>query len=137
MIVSELKIYNFRRFKSIEGKPGLHVSFHKGLNALIGENDSGKTAVIDAIKMVLLTQSNEYIRVSEEDFFSENGMSVSEFKIDLILSEFSADEAKNFVEYLMFENNNGEMFYFLPLHFRAWKEKNRIYTELRLSLIHI
>lgn len=136
MIVSELKIYNFRRFKSIEGKPGLHVSFHKGLNALIGENDSGKTAVIDAIKMVLLTQSNEYIRVSEEDFFSENGMPVSEFKIDLILSEFSADEAKNFVEYLMFENNNGEMFYFLPLHFRAWKEKNRIYTELRAGEVN-
>ena len=136
MIVSELKIYNFRRFKSIEGKPGLHVSFHKGLNALIGENDSGKTAVIDAIKMVLLTQSNEYIRVSEEDFYSENGMPVSEFKIDLILSEFSADEAKNFVEYLMFENNNGEMFYFLPLHFRAWKEKNRIYTELRAGEVN-
>ncbi len=73
MIVSELKIYDFRRFKSIEGKPGLHVSFHKGLNALIGENDSGKTAVIDAIKMVLLTQSNEYIRVSEEDFFLKMG----------------------------------------------------------------
>lgn len=109
MIVSELKLYNFRRFKSIEGKPGLHIFFHKGLNALIGENDSGKTAVIDAIKMVLLTQSNEYIRVLEEDFFSENGTPVSEFKIDLILSEFNADEAKNFVEYLMFEKNkNGD-----------------------------
>lgn len=131
MIVSELKLYNFRRFKSIEGKPGLHIFFHKGLNALIGENDSGKTAVIDAIKMVLLTQSNKYIRVSEEDFYSENGTSVSEFKIDLILSEFNADEAKNFVEYLMFEKNgNGDVFYSLPLHFRAWREKNRIYTEL-------
>lgn len=125
MIVSELKLYNFRRFKSIEGKPGLHIFFHKGLNALIGENDSGKTAVIDAIKMVLLTQSNEYIRVLEEDFFSENGTPVSEFKIDLILSEFNADEAKNFVEYLMFEKNkNGDVFYSLSLHFRAWKEKN-------------
>lgn len=136
MIVSELNLYNFRRFKSIDGKPGLHISFHKGLNALIGENDSGKTAVVDAIKMVLLTQSNEYIRVSEEDFYSENGTSVAEFKIDLILSEFNADEAKNFVEYLMFENNNGEMFYFLPLHFRAWKEKNRIYTELRAGEVN-
>lgn len=137
MIVSELKMYNFRRFKSIEGKPGLHVSFHKGLNALIGENDSGKTAVIDAIKMVLLTQSNDYIRVSEDDFYSENGIPVSEFKIDLILSEFNADEAKNFVEYLMFEKNgNEDVFYSLPLHFRAWKEKNRIYTELRAGAVN-
>ncbi len=137
MIVSELKLYNFRRFKSIEGKPGLHIFFHKGLNALIGENDSGKTAVIDAIKMVLLTQSNEYIRVLEEDFFSENGTPVSEFKIDLILSEFNADEAKNFVEYLMFEKNkNGDVFYSLSLHFRAWKEKKRIYTELRAGEVN-
>ena len=41
MIVSELKLYNFRRFKSVDGAPGLHITFHKGLNALIGENDSG------------------------------------------------------------------------------------------------
>ena len=137
MIVSELNLYNFRRFKSINGKPGLHVSFHKGLNALIGENDSGKTAVIDAIKMVLLTQSNEYIRISEDDFYNENGASVSEFKIALILSEFNQDEAKNFVEYLMFDKNkNGDVCYLLPLHFRAWKENNRIYTELRAGEVN-
>ena len=41
MIVSALKIYNFRRFKSVNGAPGLEIAFHKGLNALIGENDSG------------------------------------------------------------------------------------------------
>lgn len=137
MIVSELNLYNFRRFKSIEGKPGLHVSFHKGLNALIGENDSGKTAVVDAIKMVLLTQSNEYIRASDDDFYSDDEMSASEFKIDLILSDFTADEAKNFVEYLMFtKNEEGVSIYFLPLHFRAWKEKNRIYTELRAGEVN-
>lgn len=56
MIVSELKLYDFRKF---HGNPGLSVTFHKGLNAIIGENDSGKTAIIDALKLVLLTQSNE------------------------------------------------------------------------------
>ena len=39
MIVSQLQVYNFRRFKSIDGKPGLSITFHEGLNALIGEND--------------------------------------------------------------------------------------------------
>lgn len=65
MIVSELKLYDFRKF---HGNPGLSVTFHKGLNAIIGENDSGKTAIIDALKLVLLTQSNEYIRPTEYDF---------------------------------------------------------------------
>ena len=69
MIISELTIYNFRQFKSVDGAPGLKITFHKGLNALIGENDSGKTAVIDALKLVLLTQSNEYIRPADEDFY--------------------------------------------------------------------
>ena len=50
MIVSQLQVYNFRRFKSIDGKPVLSITFHEGLNALIGENDSGKTAIIDALK---------------------------------------------------------------------------------------
>lgn len=62
MIVSKLELYNFRQFKSLDDALGLSVSFHKGLNALIGENDSGKTAIIDSLKLVLLTQSNEYVR---------------------------------------------------------------------------
>ena len=45
MIVSQLQVYNFRRFKSIGGKPGLYNTFHEGLNALIVENDTGKTAI--------------------------------------------------------------------------------------------
>lgn len=38
MIVSKLELYNFRQFKSLGESPGLSVSFHKGLNALIGVN---------------------------------------------------------------------------------------------------
>lgn len=57
MIVSQLRIYNFRRFKSIDGKPGLSITFHEGLNALISENDSGKTAVIDALNWYCLRRA--------------------------------------------------------------------------------
>lgn len=89
MIVSELKLYNFRKFKSNDNEPGLSITFHKGLNALIGENDSGKTAVIDAIKLVLLTQSNEYIRPTDEDFFIDSdGQSVTEFGVKIVREVF-------------------------------------------------
>lgn len=134
MIISELKIYNFRRFKSVDGAPGLKITFHKGLNALIGENDSGKTAVIDALKLVLLTQSNEYIRPVDEDFYKPvDGEVCSEFKIDCTISEFTQNEAKNFIEYLTFKKNGDKIEYTLELHYRAWKEGHKIFQELRVG----
>ncbi len=134
MIISELRVYNFRRFKAVDDAPGLKITFHKGLNALIGENDSGKTAVIDALKLVLLTQSNEYIRPSDEDFYKTiDGDACSEFKIDCTISEFTQNEAKNFIEYLSFNKTENGIEYTLELHYRAWKDGHRIYQELRVG----
>lgn len=134
MYVSSLKIYNFRQFKSLDGNPGLDITLHKGLNALIGENDSGKTTIIDAIKYILLTQSNEYIRPIDEDFYIDSdGSSANEFRIDCKLEDFSNNEAKNFVEYLSFKTTDSGIQYYMDLHYRAWKEKNRIYTELKVG----
>lgn len=136
MIISELRLFNFRKFNCVDDAPGLVVTFHKGLNALIGENDSGKTAIVDAIKLVLLTQSNEYIKPTDDDFFvGADGLSSSEFRIDCILSDFTPNEAKNFIEYLTYEKIEGKVYYTLRLHYRAWKEGNRIYSELRAGEI--
>ena len=134
MIVSELKLYNFRKFHTENGEPGLSVCFHKGLNALIGENDSGKTAVIDALKLVLLTQSNDYVRPVEEDFYTDaDNKSVNEFRIECVLSEFTPNEAKNFIEFLKFTGDDAGKHYSMHLFYRAWKEKNRIFSDLRVN----
>ena len=134
MIISELRVYNFRQFKSEDGAPGLKITFHRGLNALIGENDSGKTAVIDALKLVLLTQSNEYVRPSDEDFYKPvDGEACSEFKIDCTIAEFTENEAKNFIEYLSFTKTEAKIEYTLELHYRAWKDGHKIYQELRVG----
>lgn len=132
MIISKLNLYNFRQFKSENGLPGLSIQFHRGLNALVGENDSGKTAVIDAIKIMLLTQSNEYVRPTDDDFYTDDeGNEVSEFEIECIIEDFTENEAKNFIEYLIFEKDNDQVHFSMKLFYRAWKEKNRIYSELR------
>ena len=134
MIISELRVYNFRQFKSVDGTPGVKITFHRGLNTLIGENDSGKTAVIDALKLVLLTQSNEYIRPSDEDFYTPvDGEACSEFRIDCTITEFTKNEAKNFIEYLSFTKTEAKIEYTLELHYRAWKEGHKIYQELRVG----
>ena len=134
MIVSELRLYDFRRFHSENGEPGLSVSFHNGLNALIGENDSGKTAIIDALKLVLLTQSNDYVHPVEEDFYSEDGNTfVDEFRIDCVLTHFNRNEAKNFIEFLEFSRDDTGLNYTLRLFYRARRSNNRIFPELRIN----
>lgn len=53
MYLSELKLWNFRKYVIVSGadfdtsEPALTVCFHEGVIVLIGENDSGKTAIID------------------------------------------------------------------------------------------
>lgn len=133
MILSKVSLYNFRKFQSkTDGTAGLVVQFHQGINALIGENDAGKSAIIDAIKIVLQTHSGENIRVTEDDFYTDiDGNSAEEFFIECIFDHFSVDEAKNFIEWLTFSKVDGKVEYSLCLRFRAWKEKNRIFTDLK------
>lgn len=107
MYLSTITLKNFRKY-AYDGanKHGITVNFHKGLNALIGENDSGKSAIIDAIKLVLQTQSGEFTRVMDEDFYiSATGEIATEFSIDCIFEGFEINEAKNFVEWLSFEKD--------------------------------
>lgn len=101
---------------------------------MIGENDSGKSAVVDAIKLVLQTQSGEFTRVTDEDFYiNASGEIATEFSIDCLFEGFEINEAKNFIEWLTFEKDksSGTVFYKLFLHYRAWRENGRIYTELK------
>ena len=64
MYLSQVRIWNFRKYGECEeDREGLNVNLKKGLNLIVGENDSGKTAIIDAIKIVLGTQSFDNIRL--------------------------------------------------------------------------
>lgn len=135
MYLSTITLKNFRKY-AYDGvvNHGITVNFHRGLNALIGENDSGKSAIIDAIKIVLQTQSGEFTRVTDEDFYiSDTGEIAAEFSIDCTFEGFEINEAKNFIEWLSFEKDesSGTVCYKLFLHYRAWRENGRIYTEIK------
>lgn len=103
MYLSELKLWNFRKYGSKTfdlNKPDLTVPFIKGLNLLIGENDSGKSAILDAIKLVLKTHAYEWIKAEDSDFFIDEYRHKSEkLRIELHFSDISNDEAKNFIEW--------------------------------------
>ena len=141
MFLSELKIWNFRKYGSGgSGAPGLHLQLNKGLNLLVGENDSGKTAIIDAIKFVLQTQSYDYQRFDEEDFFLPLGIEPTDanraksLKIECIFRGFDAEnnEAANFIEWLGIEKDcDGNDRYFLKVILNAERKDRKITYDIK------
>lgn len=125
MYLSNLRLWNFRKFGSdsfeIE-EPDLDLDFNKKLNILIGENDSGKTAIIDAIKIVLKTHSYEWIRVTDDDFYNSS----DRFRIELIFKDFEEDEAKYFTEWLSWEGKGEKAEPFLRVIYDVSKTSERI-----------
>lgn len=117
MFLKEVKLNNWRKFKGAEdGRPGLALCFKKGLNILIGENDSGKTAIIDAIRMFLGTNSRMSDWVTDEDF-SEG---TDNIEIECIFSDLSDKEEAYFLEWLTTEGKQLDTT-FLRVVFRANK----------------
>ncbi|WP_282016546.1 ATP-dependent nuclease [Marinifilum flexuosum] len=134
MYLSELKIWNFRKYGLKEGdkienaQPGLEVKFKKGVNVLVGENDSGKTAIIDAIRYVLKTQSQEFIQWEDKDFYKEKGAQRSdELKIECTFSGFSAADAGHFLEWIGFDEDGK---YKLKIWLTAKRKDNHIYPKV-------
>ena len=127
MYLSNIKLWNFRKFGSNSssldlGSPNLDLNFTNGLNVLIGENDSGKTAIIDAIKLVLKSHSYEWIRVSEEDFFQDS----LRFRIELRFDDFSEKEASYFTEWLAYTGEGEDAKVYLRLIYDVQRNQERI-----------
>ena len=92
MHLSQIQIRDFRLFRNLDLK------LNQGLNVLVGENDSGKTALVDAIRYALGTNSNDRAYITEQDFHDD----ANELKIQLKFSEVDV-HAHRFVEHLSHE----------------------------------
>ena len=134
MYIAKLSLWNFRKFGIPEytidiNSPHLEVEFKPIMNVLIGENDSGKTAIIDAIKYVLKTHAYEKIWITDNDFYEGS----SEFRIEIIIKGFTDLEASHFTEWLSWENvtSNGQTtnLPFLRLIFKAHRRENGIWPS--------
>lgn len=67
MYISKITIENFRCFG--EAPNHFELLLQPGLTALVGENDSGKTAVIEAIRFALGTRDQEWYRLEDTDCY--------------------------------------------------------------------
>lgn len=128
MHITTLKIKNFRAIENLE------LNLNKGLNVLIGENNSGKTSVIDLLRLVFDKGNypNE-IYWKETDFRVIN--SSNEFKPIEFDIKFKPDDEKEsfcFSELHVVEyDENGNKVDFLEIHGKISLIKTRGETKIK------
>lgn len=132
MHISQINIKNFRLFNDFS------LTLNQGMNLLIGENNAGKTALIDAIKLVLDTNSTEWVRVQEDDFCFHSNK--DELSIQLKFENLNSPDLGAFAEHLTLEeaDKGEETKNTLYINLLANKQEDkryyrgvRIYTQFR------
>lgn len=140
MHISHLLIENFRIFG--EEKNRLELPLNSGLTALVGENDEGKSAIIDALRFVLGTKDQNYSRIEDEDFhrWIENEgtvetpqtvtKSAETIWIQCKFSNLSTSNQGAFAEYLAYENDGTISLYVNWVAQRDKNKKSRKWAEV-------
>lgn len=96
MHLAKLVIKNFRKLKHAE------LSFQEGLNVLVGGNNVGKTAVIDALRALLAGHDEPYPRLSEEDVHRPRGGTPSgDIVFEYVFAGLSLDDEADFLAALV------------------------------------
>ena len=105
MYLKRIRARNFRAFGDGATAPELDLVLNPGLNILVGENDAGKTGIVDAIRVVLLTTSYENIRLFEQDFHIHGSQRSTTLSIEATLCELSKEQQAAVLEWLTLETD--------------------------------
>lgn len=103
MYIQRIFARNFRAFGDGKTVPALDWELNQGMNILIGENDAGKTAIVDAIRQILGTTSFESTRIFEHDFYVEGANRADILVIEATLRDLSAEQEAAILEWLTYE----------------------------------
>lgn len=117
MFIKEFRIKNFRNFDDA----GVLLKFHQGVNAIVGENNAGKSAIISAIRIaVSIIQYKKDIYFTKSDFHLDaKGVLANEAQFDIYL----ADVPKYLIEIWKPGTDEGEF------HIRFFLTKNEAGKE--------
>jgi putative ATP-dependent endonuclease of OLD family len=88
---------------------------NKSVNLIVGENNSGKSALVDAIRYTLSSRSGDWLRIVETDF----RRGTTKFSIQLRFSDLSTQQAATFLEHLTYEEVDGQLLPFLYVNLTA------------------
>lgn len=108
-----LKNFHIKNFRCIED---MTVEFKKGVNVLIGENNTGKTTILDALRLSfsLGTQRRDIFFNLDDFFVNKYGITADVCEFDLTFADIFEQQKGLFVEMLALDNNE----YVLKLHLK-------------------
>lgn len=102
MYLAKLTVKGFRKMNEAE------LLFRPGLNIVIGENNAGKTAVIDALRALLSTTEEGTLRLDETDLHvAADGTRAPEIVFTYVFHGLSLDEEADFAAALKPSDNPG------------------------------
>jgi putative ATP-dependent endonuclease of the OLD family len=91
MYLAKLSIKNFRRLNNVT------LEFGPGLNVLVGPNNVGKTAVVDALRALLAGADDPYPRFDRDDLHVPKGGTASgEITFEYVFRDLGADDEADF-----------------------------------------
>jgi putative ATP-dependent endonuclease of the OLD family len=94
MRLRELHIRNFRKIED------LTVNFPRGLCVMVGENNSGKTTIIDALRlMVFSSREFDALHLNEDDF--RDGTDYAPIEISVTFCDLNEEDEVHFQECLV------------------------------------
>ena len=120
MYLARIEIENFRIFGDSSNNKGIKLDLQPGINLIVGANYSGKTCIIDAVRLLIGTATNDYFRITEDDFHYENKKTQAEQLH--ILGEFhglNTSEAGAFLEWLGIEKKGEKSEFYLRMWLNA------------------
>lgn len=125
MYLKKIHVKNFRCINDI------NLELNSGLNVIIGANNSGKTSLLDSLRLALsIGNYSRSIYVSSEDFFvDEFGKKSQTIEIDLTFSELTPEDMGVFIEMLKVNDDGNHE---LELHVRYKRERKNGIEKIRV-----
>lgn len=130
MYISKVHIENFRNI------PKLGVFLSAGLNVIVGENNIGKTNLLDAIRVALAAGTPaEQVRLTHEDRFRRpDGTFVgSPIRVELVFAGLSEQDRVEMLEILTLDPTNPAASTASIQYEWVWSEKTNRYGTRRVS----
>lgn len=96
LYIESIKVKGFRKFDS----KGIEFKFNKGINIILGENNAGKSAIIDILRILIsLGQYKRGIYVGLNDFHINScGERENGIEIDVYFSDLSVQQSVSFYQ---------------------------------------